>query len=225
MQLRKMPYEEYLQTPEWKQKREKVLARDEHRCRVCDSDEKLQVHHRTYARRGGEDLNDLTTLCGPCHEHFHERISQEALMIKTVSFVPEEREPAKWEDLLIALLLRSPSLYNHVRDILSADDFVDEEMRQIYHTFSESQLPEYNPSIYRMLSPIAQKYVEDETNQVDNTIKIAVQIKRRRLTQASKDLSAQVVNTIDRDAIRQIQQEIIAIHQQLRVLDSMHGNL
>lgn len=29
------------------------------------------VHHRTYERRGDENLNDLTTLCQPCHERFH----------------------------------------------------------------------------------------------------------------------------------------------------------
>ncbi len=71
-----MPYQEYLQTPEWRQKREQVLERDNYCCRVCNSDERLHVHHRTYARRGNEDLEDLTTLCEECHERFHEKTNQ-----------------------------------------------------------------------------------------------------------------------------------------------------
>jgi replicative DNA helicase len=76
-ELMSMPYQEYLQTEEWAQKREQVLARDGHRCRLCDSSEKLHVHHRTYARRGNEDLDDLTTLCEQHHEQFHQRVKQE----------------------------------------------------------------------------------------------------------------------------------------------------
>jgi len=74
-----MSYQEYLQTPEWAAKRQQILIRDEHRCRVCNGGEQLNVHHRTYERRGDEDLNDLTTLCQPCHEYFHNRKEQVSL--------------------------------------------------------------------------------------------------------------------------------------------------
>lgn len=60
-ELRTMPYGEYLQTPEWRQKREQALERDNYCCRLCNSDERLHVHHRTYERRGNESLEDLTT--------------------------------------------------------------------------------------------------------------------------------------------------------------------
>lgn len=46
-ELRTMPYLEYLRTPEWKAKQQQILERDGHRCRVCDSAEQLNVHHRT----------------------------------------------------------------------------------------------------------------------------------------------------------------------------------
>ena|SRR5271167_3798758 len=71
--LRTMPYLDYLRTPEWEARRQQVLERDGHRCRVCNGTEQLNVHHRTYERRGDEDLNDLTTLCRSCHEYFHHR--------------------------------------------------------------------------------------------------------------------------------------------------------
>jgi len=55
----------------WHDRRKESLDRDNRRCRVCNSDFPLEVHHRTYTRWGWEIADDLTTLCGPCHEAFH----------------------------------------------------------------------------------------------------------------------------------------------------------
>lgn len=74
-ELRTMPYEDYLQTPEWQDRRASALARAGERCQVCNADRELQVHHRTYERRGNEDPGDLTVLCRPCHARFHDRLS------------------------------------------------------------------------------------------------------------------------------------------------------
>jgi hypothetical protein len=70
--LETMPYREYLETPEWAGKRVEALVRDGWRCRVCNSSRSLVVHHRSYARRGHERVQDLTVLCWQCHELFHE---------------------------------------------------------------------------------------------------------------------------------------------------------
>lgn len=70
-QLRTMPYEEYLKTPEWRARRQKALRFAGFRCQVCNSPDRLEVHHRTYERRGHELLGDLTTLCNDCHMIFH----------------------------------------------------------------------------------------------------------------------------------------------------------
>ena len=71
-QLRKMPYREYLQTPEWQKKRRRQLFLANYRCQVCNTSEgKLEVHHRTYARRGNELPSDLIVLCEKCHVLFH----------------------------------------------------------------------------------------------------------------------------------------------------------
>jgi hypothetical protein len=66
-----MPYDDYLQTHEWAARRVEALRRADDRCQVCDGNESLSVHHRTYERRGRERPDDLTVLCGPCHELFH----------------------------------------------------------------------------------------------------------------------------------------------------------
>lgn len=71
-ELHTMPYPEYLQTPEWQERRLRILERDGYRCQVCNSPKYLNVHHRDYTRRGYEEDSDLTTLCKACHQTFHE---------------------------------------------------------------------------------------------------------------------------------------------------------
>jgi 5-methylcytosine-specific restriction endonuclease McrA len=70
-ELRLMPYDEYLQTPEWQEKRAEARARADGRCQICNSLGPLDVHHRSYQRRGGERQDDLIVLCRDCHELFH----------------------------------------------------------------------------------------------------------------------------------------------------------
>src|SRR6185503_16642400 len=72
IELRSMPYTQYLLTPEWKQIREEALDRARHKCQLCNSGTALQVHHRTYENRGREMPEDLTVLCANCHERFHD---------------------------------------------------------------------------------------------------------------------------------------------------------
>jgi replicative DNA helicase len=75
-ELQTMPYEAYLQTPEWMERRALAIERAGNRCQVCYSGEDLNVHHRTYERRGNEDPGDLTVLCGQCHAWFHRRLTE-----------------------------------------------------------------------------------------------------------------------------------------------------
>lgn len=71
-ELRSMPYADYLQSPEWRYRREIHLEAAGRRCQLCNSpDQPLHVHHRTYANRGREHFYDLVVLCQPCHEAFH----------------------------------------------------------------------------------------------------------------------------------------------------------
>jgi len=71
-QLRTMPYREYLQTDEWRNRRQRHLESVGHRCQVCNAGRViLDVHHRTYERRGNELYTDLIVLCRTCHDIFH----------------------------------------------------------------------------------------------------------------------------------------------------------
>jgi HNH endonuclease len=70
-ELRNRPYDEYLQTCEWYETRAAARVRAGERCQVCNRSGPLDVHHRTYERRGQEREDDLTVLCRECHELFH----------------------------------------------------------------------------------------------------------------------------------------------------------
>lgn len=64
-------YADYLRSPHWQKTRAEAIDRAGGRCQVCNAATALQVHHRTYQRRGYEDPADLIVLCDDCHKTFH----------------------------------------------------------------------------------------------------------------------------------------------------------
>jgi 5-methylcytosine-specific restriction endonuclease McrA len=66
-------YNTYLNSPQWRRKRQKVLARDLYQCRQCGSRKRLHVHHLTYKNLYHEPLHDLITLCAKYHKKVHAR--------------------------------------------------------------------------------------------------------------------------------------------------------
>jgi hypothetical protein len=63
--------EVYLRSDHWQEVRKAALERAGRRCQVCNGDKQLDVHHRTYERKGREEPGDVTVLCRKCHETFH----------------------------------------------------------------------------------------------------------------------------------------------------------
>lgn len=66
-------YEIYMASPEWAALRKIKLQETGHRCQGCGDDERLEVHHLSYARFGHERLEELMVLCHLCHAHEHGR--------------------------------------------------------------------------------------------------------------------------------------------------------
>lgn len=73
-------YNRYLESPEWREKRELVLLRAHHQCEGCARFQARQVHHLRYPRNcfpGSEEwilkekLFDLVAICDRCHEDVH----------------------------------------------------------------------------------------------------------------------------------------------------------
>jgi hypothetical protein len=58
----------YKKPPDWKKRREKVLERDNHSCRICGSRKGLHVHHIVpQSKKGSHKLENLVSLCPRCH--------------------------------------------------------------------------------------------------------------------------------------------------------------
>ena len=65
-------YRDYMLSPAWQKKRERVRQRSGGKCELCGERSAVDVHHRTYARVGKERLSDLIHLCRLCHEDQHD---------------------------------------------------------------------------------------------------------------------------------------------------------
>lgn len=73
-------YSSLLETPEWSQKRKRILKRDQGKCQNCGLTFSLQVHHKQYHINSytGEFVapwqyqdHYLITLCDKCHQNGH----------------------------------------------------------------------------------------------------------------------------------------------------------
>lgn len=87
-------YDEFLKSPEWLHLREMVLKRAGNKCQLCDSSGKIQVHHRNYSAKWGEEsTDDLIALCGSCHRWFHKLESKRAKSKKRERKAEKEKPP------------------------------------------------------------------------------------------------------------------------------------
>lgn len=72
VELREMPYRQYLRTPEWRRTRAAALERAGNACSLdATHTQDLEVHHRTYERLGAELPGDVVVLCRTCHRVHH----------------------------------------------------------------------------------------------------------------------------------------------------------
>ncbi len=72
--MNKKEYRELLQREEWKNKRDSILIRDNHKCVKCGCKNKLHVHHTYYLidKMPWQVPDDcLITLCSTCHKKEH----------------------------------------------------------------------------------------------------------------------------------------------------------
>jgi hypothetical protein len=68
---RRAAYVNYMQSPEWRDRRARVLKRAGGMCEGCLQDRATQIHHTTYAHFGDELMFELLALCRRCHEKIH----------------------------------------------------------------------------------------------------------------------------------------------------------
>lgn len=67
-------YQDYLASSDWKQRRARILKRDNYQCKMCGTGMNLSVHHIRYPKEfGKEPDDDLITVCDSCHKMIHDR--------------------------------------------------------------------------------------------------------------------------------------------------------
>jgi DNA primase len=144
----------------------------------------------------------------------------------------------KWEDYLIGLLLRNPSLNQQVCVILDEGDFAGTDTRELYRLLnsvyqrdsSPSHQPFENfvpsalmPSVVRAIECVELRSSGDGEVPSKEAIQCATRLKRMRLLQLNKELNFLLKDAVDAGdlpALRQLQQQLLAIHQQLRTIDT-----
>jgi len=68
-------YYEYLNSQEWKAKRETILERDNYKCVVSNDKNYLHIHHISYDNIGNEEDYDLVTVSKNVHSILHNEYS------------------------------------------------------------------------------------------------------------------------------------------------------
>lgn len=64
-------YTAYLQTTDWRLKRQAVMTRANNWCEGCRARNATQVHHLSYAHVFNEFLFELVAVCDTCHQRIH----------------------------------------------------------------------------------------------------------------------------------------------------------
>lgn len=89
-----MNYYEYINSPEWFEKTEKVRERNDGYCEVCCMRYGEHVHHRTYERLYNEKDEDLLHVCNFCHAMIH-RLSEYPIWESKLPFLRILQEEVK----------------------------------------------------------------------------------------------------------------------------------
>ena len=84
-------YSDYLRSAHWLATRARFRASDQPQVCICGADDDLQLHHKTYERIGGEELEDLVLLCERCHALIHELERRGEIDLDFEGFASAER--------------------------------------------------------------------------------------------------------------------------------------
>jgi len=74
--IKSMSYLNFLNTPYWKTIAQHVKWQSGFTCVLCEAENKLAAHHKTYEHHGMEHIywkTDLLCICTNCHEQHHKR--------------------------------------------------------------------------------------------------------------------------------------------------------
>lgn len=92
-------YNAYLQSPEWKSKRARVLKRASGICEGCGIKRATQVHHLHYKNVFKEFLFELVAICEECHDMVHGKTKEDLLKFDPIEWMDGfPCESCRWQD-------------------------------------------------------------------------------------------------------------------------------
>lgn len=95
-------YLRYLESPEWKLKRDVFLHAANYSCSSCGmnyvSRSGLEIHHKHYDTLKNEKWEDILVLCVSCHEAEHERISKERQRNAAINTFGRKKYGEDWQN-------------------------------------------------------------------------------------------------------------------------------
>jgi predicted deacetylase len=135
--LQYMKYSQFLRTPYWRVVASKVKHAAGGRCQMCNSDHKIEVHHRTYDFRGQDHLHlkELTCLCRKCHGGYHNRTEKSHEEPVRCCEPVAPRGPA---GLTIAAIARHKHEYPTFKDTRLADWLTRTNQWQAFNTVADA---------------------------------------------------------------------------------------
>ncbi len=176
---------------------------------------------------------------GERNQEDEESRTQNALTKRQISGLDRQGESTlKWEDYLIGLLLQNPGLSPRVYVILNEGDFAGTDTRELYRLLnsvyqrdsSPSHQPFENfvpsalmPSVARAIECVELRPPGDGELLAKEAIQCATRLKRMRLLQLNKELEFLLKDAVDAgdiSALQQLQQQLLAIYQQLRTINT-----
>ncbi|GCE18768.1 DNA primase [Dictyobacter kobayashii] len=149
-----------------------------------------------------------------------------------------EQSTLKWEDYLIGLLVQNPGLCPHVCVIINEGDFAGTDTRELYHllnsVYQRESSPSYQsleqfvpsalmPAVARVLESVKAMSPRDAEALVKEAVQCATRLKKLRLRQLNTELKfllQEAAAAGDKAAVRQLQQQSVAIQRQLLTLDT-----
>ncbi|GCE26488.1 hypothetical protein KDA_19720 [Dictyobacter alpinus] len=149
-----------------------------------------------------------------------------------------EQSTLKWEDYLIGLLVQNPGLCPHVCVIINEGDFAGTDTRELYHllnsVYQRESSPSYQsleqfvpsalmPAVTRVLESVKVMSPRDADALIKEAIQCATRLKKKSLQQLNTELQfllQEAAAAGDKNAVRQFQQQSVAIQRQLLTLNT-----
>lgn len=193
--------DEYLTSDHWRTVRAEALLYAGYACQVCNSEHRLNVHHRTYERVGREEPADLTVLCEDCHQRFHDKMPSPPTERPTAA--PRRRVP---EHTLLRVMVHHPEWRARVIEAMGVLSLIPEPERDLFTLLGATPPDVAAADLLRQVQGPAQVLLAELLDEgwsgidVDRTVEAEINSLHARAVEAEqRDLARRLPLATDRE--------------------------